>query len=202
MRVGVFGGTLDPVHAGHFAAIQAARERLDLDHVLLVPAGSPRLKERRPEASATHRLEMARLAVGQLPGVVVSDIEVSRPGPTYTVDTLEALPRGRELFLLLGADALRQIGLWRRPRRVLQLARPVVVARPGEEPEASLEALAAVDEEARSMATVVEGPLVDVSSTEVRRRVREGLSIAGLVSGPVARYIAEQGLYRRGRSRA
>ena len=195
MRVGVFGGTLDPIHVGHFAAIQAARERLDLDHVLLVPAGSPRLKERRPEASATHRLEMARAAASQRPGVLVSDIEVRRPGPTYTVDTLEALAAGRRLFLLLGADALRQIGLWHRPRRVLQLAQVAVFARPGQ-PDPGLDALDALEAGAGAAAVVIDGPLLDVSSTEVRRRVREGLSIADLAPGPVARYIEDHGLYR------
>ena len=132
MRVGIFGGTLDPVHLGHLAAIQAARERLSLDEVIVVPAGSPRLKARSPEASGAHRLEMARLATAQHPGTAVSDMEIRRPGPTYTVDTLEALAPGRELFLLVGADALRQIDLWHRPSRIFRLSRPAVFARPGQ----------------------------------------------------------------------
>ena len=140
MRTGLFGGTFDPIHRGHLAAIEAARRQLGLDEVLVVPAGSPRLKARRPEASGSHRLEMAKLAAGAWPGVAVSDIEIRRPGPTYTVDTLEALAPGRDLVLLLGADALRQIGLWRRPDRVLQLSQPAVLARPGQ-PDPALGAL-------------------------------------------------------------
>ena len=195
MRVGIFGGTLDPVHLGHLAAIDAARDRLSLDHLLVVPAGSPRLRAGWPEASGAHRLEMARLAAAQEPGVAVSDVEISRPGPTYTVDTLEELAPGREMFLLLGADALRQIGLWHRPRRVFELARPVVFARPGQ-PDPGLGALDAVDPGLRAAATVIGGPLLHVSSSEVRRRVREGLSTADLVPGPVGRYIVDNGLYR------
>ena len=200
MRVGIFGGTLDPVHLGHLAAIQAARERLSLDEVIVVPAGSPRLKARSPEASGSHRLEMARLAVAQHPGVAVSGMEIRRPGPTYTVDTLEALAPGRELFLLVGADALRQIDLWHGPRRIFQLSRPAVFARPGQ-PDPGLAALEAVDADAREAVTVIAGPLLDISSTEIRRRVREGLSIADLVPGPVARYIDDNGLYRDGGSK-
>ena len=195
MRVGIFGGTFDPVHSGHLAAIEAARRQLGMGEVLVMPAGSPRLKAHRAEASGAHRLEMARLAAAQISGVAVSDVEIRRPGPTYTVDTLEALAPGRDLILLLGADALRQIALWHRPRRVFQLARLAVLARPGQ-PDTGLDALEAVDAEARAAAAVVAGPLLDVSSTEVRRRVRDGLPVAGLVPGPVERYIADHGLYR------
>ncbi len=194
MRTGVFGGTFDPVHAGHLAAIEAARQELGLDEVLVVPAGSPRLKASRPGASGMHRLEMARQAALALPGVAVSDLEMRRPGPTYTVDTLEALAPGRELFLLLGTDALRQIGLWRAPGRVVQLARVAVLERPGQ-PDDALSALEAVDAEARGVATVVGGPLVEISSTEVRRRLRRGRSVTGLVPVAVERYIANHGLY-------
>ena len=195
MRTGLFGGTFDPIHSGHLAAIEVARLQLALDEVLVVPAGSPRLKARRPEASGAHRLEMAMLAAAPCPGVGVSDVEIRRPGPTYTVDTLEELAPGRELVLLLGADALRQIGLWCRPARVFQLAQPAVLARPGQ-PDTGLDVLEEVDAEGRAAAAVVDGPLLDISSTEVRRRVRTGLSVAGLVPEPVARYIEDQGLYR------
>ena len=197
MRAGIFGGTLDPIHSGHLAAIEAARERLSLDEVLIVPAGRPRLKAREPEASGLQRLEMARLAAAPYPGVAVSDIEVRRPGATYTVDTLESLAPGRELFLLLGADALRQIALWHRPRSVVQLSRLGVFARPGQ-PDPGLDALEAVDADARAAVTVIAGPLLHVSSTEVRRRVHEALSIADLVPGPVARYIDDNELYLDG----
>ena len=195
MRTGVFGGTFDPVHSGHLAAIEAARQVLGLDEVLVVPAGNPRLKASRPEASGTHRLEMARQAASALPGVAVSDVEMRRPGPTYTVDTLEALAPGRELFLLLGTDALRQIGMWRAPGRVVQLSRVAVLARPGQ-PDDALDALEAVDAEARGGATVIGGPLVEISSTAVRRRLRRGLSVAGLVPVTVECYITNHGLYR------
>ena len=197
MRTGIFGGTLDPIHSGHLAAIEAARGRLGLDEVLVVPAGRPRLKAREPEASGLQRLEMARLATAHLPGVAVSDIEARRPGPTYTVDTLEALAPGRELFLLVGTDALGQIAMWHRPCRVFQLSRVGVFARPGQ-PAEGLDALEAVDAAARAAVTLIAGPLLHVSSTEVRGRVHEGLSIADLVAGPVARYIDDQGLYLDG----
>ena len=141
-----------------------------------------------------HRLEMAKLAAAPCPWVAVSDIEIRRPGPTFTVDTLEDLAPGRELVLLLGTDALGQIGLWHRPGRVVELSRLAVLSRAGQ-PDMGLDELEAIVPEAR--AAVVAGPLPDISSTEVRRRVREGLSVVDAVPAPVARYIADHGLYGR-----
>ena len=188
-RMGVLGGTFDPPHAGHVAVGQAARRVLALDRVLLVPARRPRQKIARggyQPAPAEDRYEMTRLAVADEVGLEVSRLDLDRPGPTYTVDTLEALraPQ-RDLFLVLGADAAAGVPTWHRWSDVVALATLAVVPREG----AELPDLPG--------ARVVEVPMnpVDVSASGIRRRLGAGESVTGLVAPSVEAYIRAHGLY-------
>jgi len=196
MRLGVLGGTFDPMHNGHVAAAEAALECANLDEVLFVPTGNP--PHRPPaEASPLQRLEMCRLATADNPRFAVSDIEVKREGLSYTLDTLWAL-RGAnphaELFLVLGWDAASQLRSWHRPDEVLAIAPIVVVSRPGRNaPEEGDIKNAGLDP-----ARIVLCPHVTpaVSGSGIRRAIAAGKSIAGLVPPAVERYIASHHLYR------
>ena len=198
MKLGIFGGTFDPVHLGHLIVAQAVAEQLDLDRVWLVPAGQPWMKRDHPLPAARHRKAMLELAVESSPLVTTSAIELDRPGVTYTVDTLEQLRGERgtadELFFIMGADALRGFPQWKEPLRILQLARVAVAPRPGagaSDIEAVKRALGA----AADRVLQVEAPLVEISSSDIRRRVAGGLPIQHLAPEPVVAYIRTQRLY-------
>lgn len=189
MRRAVFGGSFDPPHHGHLAMLSAVRERGLADHVWLVPAGR---NPHKPAAQAppAHRLRMAELACAGLPGVEVLALETSRPGPSYTVDTLEELARrhpGDELLLLLGADSLSDLPRWRRPERIVELAELLVFPRPGR-PLAVPAGLA-------PRLTVIDGFAVDISSTRVRAELAAGRRPVDLVPAAVLAHIAAHRLY-------
>lgn len=196
MRLGVLGGTFDPVHNGHVAAAEAAAECAELDEVVFVPAGDP---PHRPAAEATpqQRLEMCRLAVADDSRFAVSDVEVRRDGPSYTLDTLLAL-RGEnphaELFLILGWDAASQLRSWHRPDEVLSLAPIVVVSRPGRGAPDEADLRSAGLDPARIV--LCARPTPAVSGSEIRRALAAGKSIGGMVPAAVERYIAAHRLYR------
>jgi nicotinate-nucleotide adenylyltransferase len=195
MRVGVVGGTFDPIHLGHLAMAEAAADCARLDEVLLLPAGVPPHRAA-ATADADDRLEMSRLAARDHPRIVVSDLEVRRPGPSYTVDTLEALSReraGDELFLVLGWDAARDLGSWREPERVLELAQLVVVTRPGWTPPSSDDLIAAGIDPKRAILCDVQTP--DIEATEIRELVESGSKLTGLLDPAVERYIRDHNLY-------
>ena len=192
MRVGVLGGTFDPVHLGHLILGDHARAALSLDEVLFVPAGDPWRKGGRQIAAAEHRLAMLRLAIAGNDAFGISDAELRRSGPTYTADTIEALAAERlddEFYFILGADALADLPNWRDPERIARHAVLAVAAR--DDAPRTLPAIAAVD--ARIMP--FESPRVDISSTDIRARVAAGRSIRYLVPEAVAAYIAEHRLY-------
>ena len=196
MRLGVVGGTFDPMHNGHIAAAEAAIDCADLDEVVFVPTGTP--PHRPPTvATAEQRLEMCRLATADDPRFSVSDIEVARGGPSYTVDTLLSL-RGAnphaELFLVLGWDAAALFRSWHRPQEVIALAPIVVVTRPGRRPPKPQDLTAAGLQPERVV--VCERSTPAVSASEIREAVRDGRSISGLVPQAVERYIASARLYR------
>lgn len=190
-RVGVVGGTFDPPHVAHVALAEAARDGLTLHRVLLVVAGDPWQKRPDVEASAEDRLVMVEAAVEGIDRLEASDLEIRRPGSTYTVDTLEALAReGRELFLVVGSDVAASIGTWHRPARIQELAVVAVAGRPGE----PVPGLAAPWR-------VVRVPMapIEVSSTDLRTRLREGRPVEGLIPEGAVRVIEERGLYTRRR---
>lgn len=194
MKVGVLGGTFDPIHLGHLAAGRAAMDCAQLDRVLFVPAGIPPHRGA-AVASAEQRLEMSRLAIGGEKGFEVSDVEVRRPGRSYTADTLSELSRERpddELFLVLGWDAARLFSTWHKPDEVRRLATVVVVSRPGSaSPDAAALVAAGLDP-ARSILCV--RPTPDISGSTLRRAIANGEGVRDL---PVAveRYIAKNRLY-------
>ncbi len=207
MRHGILGGTFDPVHHGHLDVATAARRALALDEVELVPAGVPPHRGT-PRAAIGHRLAMARLAVADVDGLTVSDLESEGTGPSYTSSTLDRLSkRGMDLgavFLVTGADAFREIATWKDYPGLLERCHFVAVSRPGC-PASSLPA--ALPDLAPRMRTapgqiparpgifLVHADTAAVSSTEVRRRVAAGEPIDGLVPAAVARYIRNHGLY-------
>lgn len=201
MKVGIFGGTFDPIHMGHLILAEEARVRLSLDKVLFIPTGHPWLKAGRTISPAHHRLAMVRLAIEDNPPFEVSDMEVRRPGPTYTVDTLDQLRAqwgdGPEVYLLLGLDALQEFSRWHEPRRILEQCTLVGMARPGYV-DFSPRSLDAILPGASQRLVLLHGPHIGISGTEIRRRVQMGISIRYWVPRPVELYIAEHGLYRKG----
>jgi nicotinate-nucleotide adenylyltransferase len=192
VRIGVFGGTFDPPHIGHLLVANDAREALELDRLMFVPAGAQPFKvDTPPVASGQDRLEMVRLAVADDANYVVNDAEINRKGLSFTVDTLEHLsernPAAR-LFLLMGEDVLAGFEKWRNPARIRELATLVAVSRGG--------LSGSVADPATSAVLRVSTRRVDVSSTEIRERRRAGKSIKGFVPESVERFIDVRGLYR------
>ena len=216
-RIGILGGTFDPVHVGHVDTALAAQRALALDRVLVMPSGTPPHRSSPPSASRFHRFAMAALAVTGLPGLMVSDVEIGVTEPCYTYDTLARLHGtgllASQIFFITGADAFAEIDTWSRYPQVLEMAHFVVVSRPGHAAAAlpsKLPALTARMRGATAHASttvaaptlleilLVDAPTRDVSSTEVRRRLESGTSIAGLVPAAVETYIGQHGLYSRG----
>ena len=198
LKIGILGGTFDPIHFGHLAIAKDALNRLDLDRVILIPAGRPWLKSGQMVTSADHRLVMVRLAVQDRPGLEVSSIEIDRPGPTYTVDTLVELRRelgsGVELYLILGMDSVRELRRWRDPERLFGMCTVVAVSRPDSRDVSSAE----IEQSfiaARGRTRTIRGPMLDISATDIRQRVSGGQPISDTVPPPVERYISEHGLY-------
>ena len=188
VRVGVFGGTFDPVHVGHLAIAHAALESIPLDRVLFVLAKRSPLKEHGPVASEADRLRMLELAVATEPRFAVSRLELDRDGPSYTVDTLERLAqlnRADELFLILGSDAIADLPRWKGPDRIARLATLIVAERPGAPARAGDAPIVPID-----------APRLDISSRELRARAARGRSLRYLVPEPVLRHIEARGLYR------
>jgi nicotinate-nucleotide adenylyltransferase len=197
LRIGVFGGTFDPPHVGHLLAAVDAFEALSLDKLIFVPAAVQPLKSSAPaSASAEDRLEMVRCAVGDDPRFEVSAVEIQRAGLSYTVDTLEALAvesPGATFFLILGMDAFSALDLWKSPDRIRELATIAVLSREETGREAEIGSMEGV--------TLVGMRRIDVSSSEVRGRLRDGKAIRGFVTESVERYIATADLYRSDPSR-
>lgn len=192
MRVGVFGGRFDPPHLGHLLLAEQAREALALDLVLFVPAGAPPHKD--AAAAAEHRLEMTRLATDDHPAFAVDDRELRRGGPSYALDTVEALRRerpGDELVYLIGADAYARIASWHRAEAFVRSVPVAVAPRPGTA-RAELDGLA---EPFRSAARTLDMVPFGLSGTLVRRRARRGRSLRYLVPDGVAAYLVRHALY-------
>jgi nicotinate-nucleotide adenylyltransferase len=193
-RIGVFGGTFDPPHLGHLLLAEAAREKLALDRVLFVPANVPPHKRSRIVSPPATRLDLLRAALRGT-GFAISTVELDRPGPSYTVDTLERLrvrhPRAR-FWLLVGADSLADLATWRAPDRILELAVVAVASRPGTDPPPPR----LLARHAGRVVHLGNSP-VEIASSDLRRRVAGGRSIRFQVPPAVERRIARLGLYRR-----
>jgi nicotinate-nucleotide adenylyltransferase len=185
VRIGVFGGSFDPVHMGHLAIANAALESVPLDRVLFVPAKRAPLKEHGPVADAADRLRMLELAVAGEPRFGVSRVELDRDGPSYAVETLERLSGSDDLFLILGSDAMANLPRWKDADRIARLATLTVAERPG-----------APERMGDSPIVRFDAPRLDISSRELRARAARGLSLRYLVPEPVWKHIEARGLYR------
>lgn len=203
MKVGVLGGTFDPVHIGHLIIAEEARVRLGLAKVVFVPSGRPWLKATRRVSASRHRLAMVRLAIASNPFFELSTADIDRAGPSYTVDTLadlraQAGPRG-QLYFIMGYDSLLDLPRWRDPARLVRMCRLVVARRP----EYGDHDLAFLDREVAPRAsrrvTLLDRPLVGVSASELRQRVARGEGIRYWVPEAVEEYIRGHGLYRGAR---
>lgn len=200
MHIGVFGGTFDPVHLGHLILAEQCREQARLDRVLFIPAARPPHKLEKPLTPFHHRVEMLSLAVAGNPAFAVDELEKDRPGPSYTADTLEELRRrfpDAGLTLLIGSDCLPDLAYWRDPSRIAALADLLIMARPGW-PVADLDALRAslhLTAELQ-LRQVVQAPMLDVSSRDLRARAAEGRSLRYLVPRAVECYVLAHRLYR------
>ena len=195
-RIGILGGTFDPIHNGHLAIAEEARLASRLDRVLFVPASQQPLKRGTHIADPEQRLAMTQLACAPNIAFEVSRIELDRPGPSFTLTTLEALQSAQigELHFILGEDALADLTRWHGAARVVELARIIAVGRPGSAPDLTriLQALPAL----RERLTVLPGPALDISSTALRQRVAASQPIRYQTPDAVVEYINEHGLYR------
>jgi nicotinate-nucleotide adenylyltransferase len=201
LRLGILGGTFDPIHFGHLLAAEEARVALALDRVLFAPAGDPPHKPGRKVLPVAHRLAMVRLAIADNAAFVVSTVDIDRPGPHYTLDTIRLLREtwgtsAEGTFFVMGGDSLSHLLTWHQPARLIQLCRLAVVARPGY--QADLEELERVLPGLSQRLDWVEMPVLGISSSDLQRRVRDGRSIRYQVPAAVAGYVAEHGLYRDG----
>lgn len=188
-RVGLLGGTFNPIHIGHLAMAQIAAEKLRLDEVIFVPSNIPPHKTVRRLASAKSRYEMARLAVKKYPNFEVSDCEISRKGRSYTIDTVKyfqgILPKGTKLFFIIGEDALAGLGKWKDSAKLRKLVSFIVVNRPGYQGRMAI----------KGKFHFVNMPDIDIASSFLRKRITEGKSIKYFVSDKVYRYIKRHHLY-------
>ena len=184
-KVGIFGGTFDPVHVGHLSIAQAALECVPLDRVIFVPARRSPLKDRGPFAAELDRLAMLRLATADEPRFTVSTMELDRESTSYTVDTLGRLADEGELYLVMGADAVSEFHRWRSPERIRELAVLLVASRPG--------APDPIDDE---RLILFDAPRLDISSRELRARSARGRSLRYLVPDAARHHLEANGLYR------
>ncbi|MGB5925950.1 MAG: nicotinate-nucleotide adenylyltransferase [Dehalococcoidia bacterium] len=196
MNVGILGGTFDPIHIGHLVIAEEARIKLGLSEVLFVPAGQPWLKLDRSITAAAHRVEMVRRAIAGNPHFKLCTLEIERPSPSYTVDTLTILQKqlgsGASLFFILGRDTLAELPLWKEPQKVIRLCRLVVPPRLGSR---DLKHLNAAIPGLLDKVIQLDMPVIGISSSEIRQRIAQGLSIRYLVPHGVERYITEQRIY-------
>jgi nicotinate-nucleotide adenylyltransferase len=197
MKIGVLGGTFDPIHLGHLKVAEEVTASLKLGEVIFMPAGQPWLKINNAISPAEHRLEMMRLALAGRDNFRLSTMEIERPGPTYTVDTMAELGRqlgSEELFFILGWDNLTQLPQWHEPRRLIELCRLVAVPRV-DFPPPDLASLEATIPGLSQRVILLDAPHIDINASEIRRMVREGLSIHNLVPEAVEKYIKRNKLY-------
>jgi nicotinate-nucleotide adenylyltransferase len=207
MRIGIFGGTFDPVHLGHLIVAEQCREQANLDQIWFLPSARPPHKRDQALTPFAQRAEMLALAIAGHQAFRIDEIEKDRPGPSFTADTLEELDRsqpGNEWFLLVGSDTLADLPTWHEPARVVASATLLVAARPGAKIPNAPElrrALRLSDTEALRL-QIIASPLIDISSRDLRRRAAEGRSLRYLVPRAVECYVEGKGLYRQGKEKS
>lgn len=200
LRIGISGGTFDPIHYGHLIAAQEVGEKLKLDKVIFIPVGDPPHKKDIEVTDSVHRLNMVRLAVEDNSFFEVSCIEVERPGYTYTIDTLMELkaryPDNCEFYYIIGADTLPQLVTWKDYRKVFSLCRFAAVMRPGFAPEEVYNEARRLERCFSAKIDIIDSLMIGISSTDIRQRVKGSRSIKYLVPENVEKYIYANGLYR------
>jgi nicotinate-nucleotide adenylyltransferase len=200
-RLGIMGGSFDPIHIAHLLVAETVREALSLDQVLFLPAGAQPLKQEMQATPAEHRVAMLDLAIKSNPAFALSTVDIDRAGPSYTADSLEQLrtewggPEETAMWFIVGSDALLKFPKWRQPERVIAQARLAVVRRPTF--NADLASMEAVVPGLSAAIDWVDAPLIEISGTDIRERVAQGRSIRYRVSDAVRDYIASHGLYQR-----
>ena len=197
-RLGIMGGTFDPIHYGHLVAAEMARCQFELDKVLFIPTGKPPHKLGRETAAAALRLEMIEQSIRDNAAFDISTLELEREGPSYTVDTLRILSRSypeHQLYFITGTDALLQIFSWRKSEEIMRLTEFIGVARPGFDVSDFFLKLKQEHSEDRSRIHYLEVPALAISSTDIRLRMKNGQSIRYLLPEPARRIIMENGLY-------
>ena len=191
-RIGVLGGTFDPIHLGHLIIAQYALEAASLDRVIFIPAGRPYMKKR-AISSAIDRLTMVELAIKDGRRFESSDVDINRAGPTYTIDTLKELRAKSgmttELFLIIGADSVAELPRWHKLKELIAMCTILAFARPGVKME--------IAPEIRNKIRLVRAPLIDISATEIRKRAKAGKEIRYIVPEQVRNYIKKRGLYKK-----
>jgi nicotinate-nucleotide adenylyltransferase len=197
-RIGVIGGTFDPIHYGHLAAAEEVRARVNLAKVLFVVAGIPPHKLDEEVTPVEHRLAMVELGIASNRRFEISRVDVDRPGPSYSVDTisilLEQYGQSAEMFFIMGLDSLVEVPMWHQPEQLIQLCHLVAVTRPGF--DVDMRRLEASVPGISSRVEIVDMPALDISSSDLQRRVSKGLPIKYQVPEEVERYISEHHLYR------
>ena len=201
MRLGLFGGSFDPVHLGHLQLAQSCQQQARLDEVWFVPAATQPFKHQGPAATDQQRLAMLRLATQDEPTWQVSQIELDRGGVSYTADTLRSVHQQRpddELFFMMGADSLRDFASWREPQEILRLATPLVVARAGEPlPDFdALESICPPERVEQIRQAKVDMPAMDIASSTIRQRIATGQDVSQLLPESVSEYLQREQLYR------
>lgn len=197
MKVGVLGGSFDPIHYGHLVAAEEVRYRLQLPEVLFVPAGEPPHKLFRGMSSVEHRLAMVNLAIQSNPFFKLSRVDVDRPGPHYSVDTVallrQELGADADIYFIVGLDSLLEMGTWREPERLLRICRVVGVTRPGYEDVSKVPL--EIHQAGKDRVLIVSIPEMDISSSNLRQRVKDGMPIKYQLPEAVEEYIYRNGLY-------
>lgn len=192
MKIGLMGGTFNPVHIGHIEIAYKVLRDLELSKVIFIPSGNPPHKDRTEMADASHRFQMVKLAIAGNKKIEVSDIEIRRKGTSYTLDTIEEIRdiygKAASLYFIAGFDSVLDLPNWKEPLKILSLVNFIAVERPG----FSLDGL---DKRYRKRIITLRGVSVDISSSDIRKRIKEGKPFGSLVPGSVGKYIRENGLY-------
>jgi nicotinate-nucleotide adenylyltransferase len=199
MKVGILGGTFDPVHNGHIAIADEGMKQLKLQQVLFLPAGMPWMKSDHTITPSEHRMAMINLAIKNHPRFSISDIEIERKGPTFTAETLQILKNGMEkdnrLYLLMGWDSLLDMPKWKHPEKIAELSIIAAFTR-GRDTRPDVANLSAAIAGIEKKLIFINITRIDISSTDIRTRTASGLSIHGMVPDAVEAYISKHGLYR------